>query len=332
MKKLLEEFATGAYTIEQARLLAFDVGIRTKLNTTRGWQATKDMLKNPLYAGFVTSDYIGGSVLKGLHAPIISEATYYRNQSILNGSVRNFSRQAGADWPLRGRFLKHVCGKEMTGSAPRGRSGPSPRYSCPVCKARVLGAPVSKGCDIVHSQFIELLDAVRPEEHIQKLFKKIVLREWNNELQSSQKAARTLDDEIRVFEDKKARVLDLFIDGKLSEAQKDNKSTEVDIKLTKLRVRVAELTSEIHDKEAVIDAALLFMSEPGKFWNLAPIEVKKRIQDTIFPEGVTYDCATGFGTIQLAKSYLLIKEIAQKGDLNPSLVAATGIEPVTLGL
>lgn len=332
VKRLLEEFASGAYTVEHARVLAFDLGIRTRDNRARGWQATKDTLSNPIYAGLVTSDYIDNQLIKGLHTPLISEATYYRNQSILNGTVRNFSRQAESEWPLRGKFLRHTCGKEMTGSAPRGRSGPSPRYSCPQCKAKVLGIPVSKGRDIVHAEFIELLDSVRPAEHIQKLFKHIILREWNDQLKDSHKASRTLEGEINILEDKKSRVLDLFIDGKLTEKQKDAKTAEVDIELTKIRVQVAELNDDIHDKEAVIDAAMLFMSQPGKFWNLAPIEVKKRIQDTIFPEGVTYDCATGFGTAKLAKSYLLIKEIAQKGDLNPNLVAPTGIEPVTLGL
>lgn len=74
------------------------------------------------------------------------------------------------------------------------------------------------------------------------------------------------------------------------------------------------------------------MSDPDLFWNIGSIEIKKRIQDSIFPEGLTYDCKTGFGTAKLSESYLLINEIAQKGDSNNTMVAATGIEPVTLGL
>lgn len=73
------------------------------------------------------------------------------------------------------------------------------------------------------------------------------------------------------------------------------------------------------------------MSDPDLFWNIGSIEIKKRIQDSIFPEGLTYDCKTGFGTAKLSESYLL-NEIAQKGDSNNTMVAATGIEPVTLGL
>lgn len=74
------------------------------------------------------------------------------------------------------------------------------------------------------------------------------------------------------------------------------------------------------------------MSNPALFWNLAPLELKRRIQDCIFLEGLAYDCATGFRTPKIAESYLLIKKIASEETKNPTLVVATGIEPVTSSL
>ena len=40
----------------------------------------------------------------------------------------------------------------------------------------------------------------------------------------------------------------------------------------------------------------------------------------------------GFRTAKVAETYLLIKKLASEEAENPILVAATGIEPVTLGL
>lgn len=332
VKKLLEEFASGAYTVQQAREYAFEVGIRSRDGKMRSWQIIKDCINNPLYAGFVTSDYIDGRLIQGLHSPIISEATFYRNKSILDGSVTNYSRQAESEWPLRGKFLRHTCGQAMTGSAPRGRSGPSPRYSCPQCKAKILGVSVSKGRDKLHSEFYDLLENIRPAEHVQRLFKHIVLKEWNDELKDSHKLARTLDNELNAYQDKKSRILDLFIENKITEEQKDEKLAQVEAESINIKIRRAEVSDDVANKEEVIDGALLFMSHPGKFWNLASLDVKKRIQDTVFPEGLVYDCDKGFGTAKLANSYLLIQEIALAGDSNSTLVAATGFEPVTLGL
>lgn len=340
MKRLLEEFSTGAYTVQHMRDYAYEIGIRNRTKGKRTWQMIKDMLSNPLYAGFVTSDYIGGKLIRGIHEPIITEATYYRNQAILNGTVRNFSREAEENWPLRSGFLRHICGKPMTGSSPRGNSGPSPRYACPVCKAKELGISVSKGKEIVHSDFMDLMERIRPTEDAQKLFKHIVLREWNNESKDAHRLARSLDGELNALQDKRMRTLDLYIDNKIGEEDKDRKLAEVDSDITKIELRRAEINDDIKDKEQVIDNALLFMTNPAQFWNLAPIEVKRRIQDAIFPEGLEYDCDKGFGTtpeaIKLSESYLLLQKIAPEGAIdsgkNPTLVAATGLEPVTPSL
>ena len=56
------------------------------------------------------------------------------------------------------------------------------------------------------------------------------------------------------------------------------------------------------------------------------------IQQLLFPNGIPYDFETGFGTAHQIESYLLIKKIADKSAKYSNLVAATGIEPVTLGL
>lgn len=332
VRKILHEYATGAYTIQQLREYAQSIGLTAKNGKMRSWQIIKDYVANPIYAGFVTSEYLDGKRVKGLHEPLISEATYLRNKSLLDGSVANYSKHAETEWPLRGGFLRHICGKPMTGSAPRGRGGPSPRYSCPVCKAKILKISVSKAKESVHMEFVDLLEQVRPSEPTLRLFKEIALKEWNNEIKSVRELSRALEIEITALEDKKSRVLDLFIDNKISEEEKEKKLAEIEASRSKLIIRQSEVKSDMGDKEAIIDGALLFMSNPGSFWNVAPIELKKRIQDMIFPEGLVYDCDKGFRTAKIATSYLLTTKIAQKGDLNPTLVAATGIEPVTLGL
>lgn len=187
-----------------------------------------------------------------------------------------------------------------------------------------MGIAVSKMRELVHNDFMDLMERVRPTEDAQKLFKHIVLREWNNETRDSHNLARTLDNELNALQDKRMRALDLYIDNKISEEDKDRKLEEVDGDIAKLELRRAEITDDIKDKERVIDNALLFMSSPASFWNLAPIEVKRRIQDAIFPEGLVYDCETGFRTAKLAESYLLIQKIPADNAEIPCLVALEG--------
>ena len=331
MLKLLQAFESGNYTVKKATVLAYELGITTKNGGMRNWQSIKNLLINPIYAGFIQSKYTEGRMVKGLHQPLISEGTHYRIKAIISGNVKNHSKYAELEWPLRGGFIRHICGKPMTGSAPRGRSGPSPRYSCAVCRSNENGS-VSKRREFIHDDFMELLSRIRPDEPTQKLFKEVVLRRWNNEFKEAIGHNAKLTDEIEAYKQRKSRVIDLFIDGKLSESDKNEKLREADDGIAMLSIQRIEADRYVTEKEAIIDSALLFMSDPAAFWNLGSISVKKRVQNTVFPEGVTYDFKTGFGTVKTAESYLLIKKIAEESAKNPSLVAATRLELVTSGL
>jgi len=209
----LNEFSTGAYTVKQAATLAYDMGIRSRKGKKLYWQSVHNIIANPIYMGWIKTKYTDGEMIKGLHPALISEKTYYTNQAILSGKTHGFSREAVEDWPMRG-FVKHTCGKAMTGSSPTGRSGPSPRYSCPVCKAKVVGKQVSKQRHLVHEEFVRFLDNVRPTEGAAKLFKEIVLRQWNDEFKHGLQLSSRLDEEMAALMQKKSRIIDLFIDGK----------------------------------------------------------------------------------------------------------------------
>lgn len=320
---LFAKFESGNYTIKRIADFAYSIGIRDKKGGKRGWESIKWLLINPLYAGFVSSKLIEGKRIKGLHEPLISERTYFRVQAIINGDIKKYSKHAELEWPLRGGFLKHTCGKAVTGSAPTGRNGPSPRYSCMgSCKAQ-KGSHVSKRREVVHDDFLSLIGRVRLDKPTQKLFKEIVLRTWNNEYKDAIEHNSRLNEQIEACTQKKSRIIDMYINGKLSDDEKTLKIADVDKELALLNVRYLEADNYVSNKEEVIDGALMFMTSPGLFWNLGDIEVKKRVQDAIFPEGLEYDFDKGFGTVKLAESYQLITKIADNNADNQSLAPSS---------
>lgn len=328
----LVEFSSGAYSVEQARELSHETGVRDKNGKKLRWQTVKNMLTNPLYAGFVQSKFTDGNRVKGVHKPLIDEKTFYKNQSILLGHVKSLSKQAEVDWPLRGGFVQHTCGKPLTGGNTGNRPISGSRYCCVYCRARVLQRPVSTQREIVHHQYIELMRKIRPTEGVKRLFKELVLRTWNNEFKEALVVSSKVDSELAALRDKKSRIVDLYIDGKLSDDEKQEKLKQLEVEAGKLELQRIDADNYVNEKQHIIDAALLFMSDPAMFWNLANLPLKKRIQDLIFPEGLVYDCKDGFRTPTLSNSYLLMEEVAENEGKNPTLVAATGFEPVTSGL
>lgn len=332
VSEFLTEFSSGAYTVEQSRELAYEMGVRDRKGGRMRWQGTKNMLQNILYAGYIRTKYTEGDKIKGLHESLIPISVYNKNQSILDGNTTNYSKNAELEWPLRGGFIKHTCGKPMTGGVTTNRPSSGSRYSCTTCRAKTLGSPVSVQKEVVHAQFVELLESIAPSDAVQKLFKEVVLRVWNVEFKDAIEVSGRVDAELTALKSKKSRILDLYIDNKITEQDKREKLLELDTQANKLELQRIDSDLYVSEKEQIIDSALLFMSEPSTFWHLSSLALKKRVQDVIFPDGLTYDCSDGFRTPILSKSYLLIKKIASEDANNSTLVAPTRIELVTSSL
>jgi hypothetical protein len=182
--------------------------------------------------------------------------------------------------------------------------------------------------ELVHDELLELMQRIKPDEPTQRLFKEIVLRRWNNEFKDATSHNKRLADEINACNDKKSRIIDLFIDGKLTNDEKNSKLAEVENSLVQIKLQAIEADKYVTHKEAIIDAAMLFMSDPGLFWNLSDITVKHRVQNTIFPEDLVYDFEAGFGTAKLADSYLLMQQVTDERVKYSSLVPPNGLEPL----
>ena len=330
LKILFSEYIEGNMTVKEATKRAAQLGIRTKKGNAYGWQNMKNMLLNPLYAGFVCTKYTDDKYVQGVHEPIIDFITHYKLKAAVDRQYRRLNKSNSDDYPLRGGFLIcHYCQNPITGNAPKGRDRHYPRYSCTICR-KYSGVPaISKNRDEVHDEFIELLKSVKPKEGVTKLFKEVVLSNWNAEFKHAANYAQTLANELAALQTKKSKIVDLFVEGRLSDTEKENKLDEVEKLITGIELKRVNAGEDVKDKEQVVDAAIMLLSHPEDFWNLGSLEVKKQLQVLVFPEGLMYDFSTGFGTAKLNKSYLLMQKIGLSADLNSNLVAGPGLEPGT---
>lgn len=334
VKMFLETFATAQYTVRQATDLSFELGIKNKKGGKRTWQTVLNMIKNPIYAGYIESKYTNGERYTGLHKALITSDIFEKNLRILAGKNKVYARVDESDYPLRRDFLRCAyCDKFVTGSAPRGNGGRYPRYSCTSCKSSLLGGKkVSKSSDEIHKEFKFILSQIRYKEGRLKLFKQIVLTRWCDEYDDALKSAHEINQDIEKLRQERSKTIRKFTNDQISYLEKEDIVKEIDAEITTLQDKKVEADIYANQKEKIVNNALLFLKDPSEFWNRAPLQIQKRVQHTIFPEGLSYDFEKGFGTIKINESYQLIRKIAPEGDFDNILVAATGIEPVTLGL
>jgi site-specific DNA recombinase len=335
VKELLMEFSKGGYNYTDLSELAFSRDIKTKSGKPKTTDQMKRMMCNYIYAGY-TVNKLASKPIKGKHTALVSLEVIQRNIDIVHDTIKNYSLHGDDLFPLRRTLLCVICNQTMTGSPVRGHGGSYPLYFCTrkTCTKKATGrSRVSQGVDIVHEDFRKLLGSLKPlDSNVASLYKTIVMRVWNEQFDKSIEAINDLQRRIRRQEEFKSSITKKFIEDKISAEEKALQTDAAESELFELRREFEELSMHKESSEKLVDNAMEFIENPEKFWNHATTPVKKLIQQFIAPNGLPYDFETGFRTPDGIESYLLIRKITPKGDLNTNLVAATGIEPVTLGL
>jgi len=93
IQQFFELAGTGTYSLRALMAEADRIGLRSRGGKTLQLSAVHELLRDPLYKGFISFD---GIVAKGRHEPIIEEPLWQRVQDILSGRRRNVGKPKDA--------------------------------------------------------------------------------------------------------------------------------------------------------------------------------------------------------------------------------------------
>lgn len=334
VRDLLIKFSSGLYSVADMSRFAFEKGIKTKSGKPKSHEAMKKLLKNLFYAGY-TNNKLSDKIIKGRHTPLVDEQVIYKNIDILNMNKKTIVITGDDLYPLRGTLLCTNCKLFLGASTPRGNGGHYAYYHCPrkTCTKKITGKKTTADLDIVHKHFRELLEARRPlNKGITKLYKTLVMKAWNDEYGKALETKRRITSETQTYQELRHSTNEKFIADKISEEDKDEQLRRIDEKIYLLEQEKIEMDGYVKEKEQIVDDAMIFIEAPDLFWNRASTRSRRAVQRLLFPSGIPYDFETGFGTMDLIETYLLMAKISNKKANNSDLVAASGLEPLTSGL
>jgi site-specific DNA recombinase len=204
------------------------------------------------------------------------------------------------DFPLR-RFIGcAVCGTPLTGSWSRGRTARYPYYHCRACKK------VSVRREVLESRFVELLERLQPNASYMRLFNEVVLDVWKGRRSEAVEIAKVATQRAEDLRGRLDRVEVAFtqtqsIDGLSYERQRDKLRED----LALLEMESAEAKLDELDIEGVLAFAENALTDATGLWVAASLDQKQRLQDVLFPEGLTFD-REEFGT---AVTCLVFKQL-----------------------
>jgi len=147
-------------------------------------------------------------LVKGLHEPLISEALFYEVQEVLEGKKRKTTSKYAAqkELPLRGFMQCPKCGRNLTGSASKGKGGRYSYYHCiSPCGNRLRA-------EDAYDKFMAKLAIAVKEEYI-VLFEQVMKDYYHQAHKDQRKAASDLKAEIEKNREWIAKSQELMVNG-----------------------------------------------------------------------------------------------------------------------
>ena len=321
ISKAFELCATGMYSKAEVLKKVNTLGLTTRQGRPIPIQTFQRLLVNPIYAGWVTIPK-WGLRFQGAFEPIVSQHVFDTVQDVLEGRkvVAKAYDHNNPDFPLRLFVRCGKCGAPITGGWSTGKRK---KYAYYRCRQSSCGLS-NLGRDDLEAKFIDLLKSLTPASDLVAEFVAAVNREWKRRQGDTEAAYTFIQQRLAKTRERKNRLVDLRLDGEMDQPtyKEQNDRLTVDIEAAELQLRQAE--SEFLDLEGVLMFAEKIISSPARLWLESSLDHRQRLQQTFFPEGLTFD-GQEFGTPSSSSFFSLLSGISGS---ESHLASPTGFEPV----
>ncbi len=315
---------TGRYKKTEVLKILTDDGLTTARGKRLTPQTFHALLRNPLYAGWVTlpSDDSFKPV-RGLHDPLVSQDLFDRVQAVLDGRKAGAvpKRKLNPAFPLKCFVKCDSCGVPLTGGFCAGRTK---SYAYYWCRNRNCHAVKLKG-EQLEADFLALLQRLRPyADEVQNL-PKMTAKVWAAEHGNAEKEVRRLKARIEEQKRRKRKLLDSMLDGTISHETYAEANEEYCSEIEATERELQSITPQQSTQDAFLRFAKIHLMDVAGAWRLATPEQRHRVQNLLFEDGLAYSADQGILNRSKPSLFSMLEAM---NDGNGLLASPTGFEPV----
>ncbi len=323
----IEGYATGRFAsrAEVTRFLESKPGVFGTHKTRLSPQHVVDLLKNPLYAGFITIKKWGIHMLKAQHDPLVSFATYQKVQDRLNGTAYAPARaDLNDDFPLRGFITCGSCNSPLTACWSKGRSKRYPYYLC-----HTKGCPDYRKSirrDQIEGDFATFLHTLRPSANLFTLAFEMFRDLWTQQEGQVEEDRAAITKQIADLDRNSKQLLDRLMAANTNTliAVYESRLHEIEDQNLFLREKLAALDAHRPSFKAAFRTAFEFLANPWKLWASNRLEDKRAVLKLVFTAPLAYDRKTGLRTAKITSPFKALKDLSNQ---NSIMVEPRGVEP-----
>jgi site-specific DNA recombinase len=311
-------------------------------------QTLSDIWRNPFYCGISTHKMLDGEVTKGQWEKMVSERDFLLVQEILKGNNFGYKQEkTNPNRPLNGFITCSCCGNKLTGYEVKKKG--VHYYKCQGCNgsigtinANTTRRSIGEGANDLFAEFLGQYSlseqTVKAFEVQLKLTYELLSGESKDDNKLYQKELDKHEAKLKTI--KQNRMMGLVDDEELYLEMK----SELETKIFEIKKKMEGNPEELSNLEKYVSESVTVSQNINKYWANSGIEMKKRVQELVFPNGLVLDMKNRH---YLTKDVNVVFEINRvvtggKGDKKEngseefsepsSVVAGTRLERATFGL
>lgn len=273
-------------------------------------QRITDILTQPVYAGYITSERYKLNFIKAQHEPIISleafERVQQRRQTVPHAPKR---KNIGNDFALRGIATCACCNVPLRSSWSKGKTKSYAYYLCQTKDCEAYGKSIPR--DIIENDVGELVKTLQPTKGLITIVKEMFKTAWGlreaqakGNLMAGKRKIATIQTEIdqileRIMSASNAMVIKAYED-----------------KIAKLERNKALLSENLTKQtpakgvfDEKLELALDFITNPWNIWKNGHANTRRLVLKLAFAGPVPYDRKTGARTPEKSLPFKAIGHI-----------------------
>ena len=320
VRMLFKEYSTGKYTFKELADKVNKLGLKSLHGKRFHKQLVAKIIKNPIYKGQICFPKWNISV-KGNHEALINEGLFDDAESAKNKSAGGKLPRNKDDplFPLRG-IKCGSCGKNISGGKTKGRHQYYYYYGC-YCYECSKRTAIKK--EDLENDFTMFLKELTPDNDFIEILKEAIKIAYKEEFESTTSTKIKLESKISEKKDKKDKLLDLSLAGKLKDEDFTPAFEKVKFEISELEKSVNSIFIPELELENVINSSLEFLKHLPEEWKSLDVKDLRVLRNLIFPKNIEYSYP-GIKTAELSPVYKLK---SQFGDDKNLKVTPRGIEP-----
>ena len=252
-------------------------------------QKMSQMWRNPFYCG-ITINRLLDEPVKGSWKPLVTKEDFIKVQQILENNPSGFQHNKEEEARPLTRLLKcSKCGCYMVGYRINQKN--LHYYRCLKCLGVSLNANTTKRAKRkgAYDLFLDFLKKYIVPDEIVPLVKMQLTKIFNHFNEGNSTNEQVVKNQLASLEQKLKELKIRHGLGEIDRETYDLAFNHLSDQMRNVTKEMNTLTPKISNLDKLLSVAMKKLPKLAQVWRLSNLETKRRIQKTLFPEGILYD-------------------------------------------